>query len=69
MIRFERPEDFRVEELALYPPTGEGGHTFLRIEKRLRTTAEVAGELARAVGVRPAEVGYAGRKDRMSISS
>ena len=69
MIRFERPEDFRVEELPLYAPTGEGGHTFVRIEKRLRTTEEVARDLARAAGVKPGDVGYAGRKDRMSISS
>lgn len=69
MIRFERPEDFRVEEVALYPPRGEGQHTFVRIEKRLRTTGEVARELARAAGVRPGEVGYAGRKDRMSVST
>lgn len=69
MIRFERPEDFRVEELPLYPPGGEGGHTFVRVEKRLRTTEEVARELARAAGVKPGDVGFAGRKDRMSISS
>jgi len=69
LIRFEHPEDFRVEELPLYPPTGEGEHTFVRIEKRMRTTEEVARDLARAAGVKPGDVGYAGRKDRMSISS
>lgn len=69
MIRFEQPEDFRVEELPLYPPIGEGDHTFVRIEKRMRTTEEVARDLARAAGVKPGDVGYAGRKDRMSISS
>jgi len=69
LIRFERPEDFRVEELPLYPPGGEGGHTFVRVEKRLRTTEDVARELARAAGVKPGDVGFAGRKDRMSISS
>ncbi len=68
MIRFERPEDFRVEEVALYEPRGEGGHTFLCIEKRMRTSDGVARDLARAVGVKPSDVGYAGRKDRMSIS-
>ena len=26
------PEDFRVEELALYAPSGEGGHTFVPSE-------------------------------------
>ena len=28
------PEDFVVDELPAYPPSGEGTHTFLRIEKR-----------------------------------
>jgi tRNA pseudouridine13 synthase len=67
--RCEVPEDFQVEELPLYAPVGEGGHTFVRLEKRLRTTEEVARELARAAGVRGAEVGYAGRKDRMAITT
>ena len=69
MIRFERPEDFRVEEVPLYPPRGEGAHTFVRVEKRLRTTDEVARDLARAAGVAPRDVGYAGRKDRVAVAS
>ena len=44
----ETPEDFNVDEAPLYLPSGEGGHTFVRIEKRLRTTEEVARDLARA---------------------
>ncbi|MGE4653219.1 MAG: tRNA pseudouridine(13) synthase TruD [Myxococcota bacterium] len=67
--RCEEPDDFQVEELPLYAPAGEGGHTFVRIEKRLRTTEEVVRDLARAAGVRSAEVGYAGRKDRMAIAT
>jgi tRNA pseudouridine13 synthase len=62
------PEDFRVDELPLYPPAGEGAHTFVRIEKRLRTTEEVARALARLAGARPADVGYAGRKDRVAVA-
>jgi tRNA pseudouridine13 synthase len=69
VIRFERPEDFRVEEIPLYPASGEGGHTFLRIEKTGRTTEDVARDLARAAGVAPREVGYAGRKDRVAIAT
>ena len=45
------PEDFCVDEVPLYSPTGEGEHTFVRIEKRLRTTEEVARALARAAGL------------------
>jgi tRNA pseudouridine13 synthase len=62
------PEDFLVDEEPLYAATGEGAHTFVRIEKRLRNTEEVARALARLAGVRPADVGYAGRKDRVAIA-
>ena len=62
------PEDFVVDEVPLYPPCGEGEHTFVRVEKRLRSTEDVARDLARAAGVAPREVGYAGRKDRAALT-
>jgi tRNA pseudouridine13 synthase len=61
-------EDFVVEEIPLYAPSGAGGHTFVRVEKRDATTEEVARALARAAGVAPRDVGYAGRKDRRAIA-
>jgi len=63
------PEDFRVEEIPLYHPTGTGDHTFVRVEKRLRTTEDVARELARIAGAKPRDVGYAGRKDRVAVAT
>jgi tRNA pseudouridine13 synthase len=70
MVRLRcEPEDFRVDEIPLYAPSGEGGHTFVRIQKRLRTTEELARDLARAAGARPADVGYAGRKDRVAVTT
>lgn len=62
------PDDFVVDEEPLYPATGEGGHTFVRIEKRGRNTEEVVRALARFAGVRPGDVGYAGRKDRVAVA-
>lgn len=62
------PEDFVVDEIPLYPPSGEGEHTFVRVEKRLCNTEQVARALAREAGVRAADVGYAGRKDRVAIT-
>ena len=62
------PEDFEVEEIPLYAPTGEGGHTFVHLEKKLRTTEEVARDFARAAACRPRDVGYAGRKDRRAVA-
>ena len=69
MIRFASPEDFRVDEIPLYPVASHGDHTFVRVEKRLRTTDEVARDLARAAGVSPRDVGYAGRKDRRAVTT
>ena len=64
----ERPEDFAVEELARYAPSGRGDHTFLWIEKRDRSTEAVAREIARRIGVGSREIGYAGRKDRRAVT-
>ena len=63
-----RPEDFVVVEQPLYPTSGSGGHLFLYVEKRGRTTEQVARDLARAAGVPGREVGYAGRKDRHALT-
>jgi tRNA pseudouridine13 synthase len=63
------PEDFRVDEIPLYPPAGHGDHTFVLVSKRLRTTEEVAADLARAAGVAARDVGYAGRKDRRAVAT
>ena len=62
------PEDFEVDEIPAYAPSGEGGHTLVRVEKRDCTTEEVARWLAHAADVAPSEVGYAGRKDRTAIA-
>ena len=63
-----RPEDFVVVEEPLYPPSGEGGHLFVEVEKCARTTEQIARLLARGCGVSPIDVGYAGRKDRHAVT-
>lgn len=63
------PEDFRVEEVPAYLPSGAGEHLFLLVEKRSLTTDEVAGALARAARVPQSEVGYAGQKDRHAVTA
>jgi tRNA pseudouridine13 synthase len=62
------PEDFEVEELPAFAPTGTGNHLWLWVEKRARDTQEVARALARAAGVDVREVGYAGLKDRQAVT-
>ena len=41
----------------------------MRVEKRSRTTEEVARLLARLAGVPHAEIGYAGRKDKVAVAT
>jgi len=59
----ECPEDFRVEEIPLYPPCGSGDHLFLEVEKTGITTFDLLRRLSRALGVGEREMGYAGLKD------
>lgn len=63
------PEDFRVDELPAYLPSGRGAHLYLRVEKRDRTTRDVLRELAGRLGVPEREAGYAGLKDRAAVTT
>ena len=63
------PEDFRVDELPAYLPSGSGPHLFLLVEKRGRTTRDALRALARALGVPERDAGYAGLKDREAVTT
>lgn len=63
------PEDFRVDERPLYPASGEGPHTFLRLQKRGLDTRELIREVARACRVAERDVGCAGLKDRFALTT
>lgn len=62
------PEDFEVEELPLYPASGEGTHLFFTIEKRGLTTLDALRDVARQLGVSPRDIGYAGQKDARAVT-
>ncbi len=64
----ERVEDFVVEELPLYPPIGEGEHTFFEIRKVGLSTFEAIAAVAQALGVSPGRIGHAGLKDAQAIT-
>src|SRR6266568_1538643 len=63
------PEDFRVDEVAAYVPTGAGPHVYLRVEKRGLTTRDAVRTLARALGVPERDAGFAGMKDKQAVTS
>jgi tRNA pseudouridine13 synthase len=62
------PEDFQVEELPAYLPSGQGEHLYLWIEKRDLSTQDAVRQIASALGVDEREVGYAGQKDRRAVT-
>jgi len=59
-----KPEDFYVNEVLGFTPTGEGEHVLLHIEKRSQNTHWVAQLIATLAGVDDRDVGVCGRKDR-----
>lgn len=62
------PEDFKVDEIPLYLPSGRGSHLFVRIEKRDLTTRELVLALT-AQGLPEAQVGVAGLKDKHAVTT
>ena len=64
-----RPEDFMVEEVALYEPSGYGSHLYVDITKRNRTTRDVQLRLADLFGLRPRNIGTAGLKDKNAVTT
>jgi len=63
-----RSSDFQVRELLGYEFSGEGEHDYLLIEKQQTNTAWVARQLAAHAAIAERDVGYAGLKDRHSLS-
>jgi tRNA pseudouridine13 synthase len=66
-LRLE-PQDFLVEEELSFTPAGSGAHVLVKVRKVNANTQWVARELARLARCRPAEVGYAGLKDRRAVA-
>lgn len=62
------PEDFVVTEKLSFDLTGEGENLFLLIEKRGLNTQQVCQHLAKVLGKRLRDIGYAGLKDKQSVS-
>ncbi len=61
-------EDFIVEEVPAYEPSGEGSHVYFRIEKRGLSTMRAVQDIAKALGVGPRHIGLAGMKDARGVT-
>ena len=62
------PEDFIVEEIPLYPASGQGQHVYLEIEKREISTFAAVKAIADALHIPRRNIGYAGLKDAFAVS-
>jgi tRNA pseudouridine13 synthase len=63
------PEDFRVDEVPAYLPSGAGPHLYLKVEKRGRTTRDAVRALSRALAVPERDAGFAGMKDKQAVTT
>lgn len=63
------PEDFVVEEIPAYAPSGRGEHLYVTFTKRGLTTPDAVRALAQALEVDPRGTGFAGMKDRHAVTT
>src|SRR5262245_41234866 len=62
------PEDFEVEEVPAYPPSGQGDFLYLWVEKRDMGAQYFTRQVAHRLGIPVGEVGSAGLKDRRAVT-
>lgn len=62
------PQDFVVEEIPAYQPSGEGEHLFLWIEKTGVSADQLGRHLVEVLGISPRDLGTAGLKDRQAVT-
>jgi tRNA pseudouridine13 synthase len=63
-----RAEDFFVQEVPIYEPSGEGDHVFAEIQKINLTTFDAINRIADALKVSNRAIGYAGLKDARAVT-
>src|SRR5258708_35980312 len=63
------PEDFVVDEIPAFAPSGEGEHLYLEILKTNITTNDAVRRICQALDVDDGGAGYAGMKDKRAVAS
>src|SRR5947207_1510766 len=64
----QSPEDFEVEEIPAYEPSGQGEFLYLWVEKRDMGADYFFRQIARRLDIPLSEVGCAGMKDRHAVT-
>jgi tRNA pseudouridine13 synthase len=62
------PEDFEVEEIPAYAPSGTGEFLYLWVEKRSLSAEQLVSHIARDLKISHQDVGMAGLKDRHAVT-
>ena len=62
------PEDFEVEEIPAYAPSGSGEVLYLWVEKRSLSAEQLVSHIARDLKISHQDVGMAGLKDRHAVT-
>jgi len=65
----EEPEDFCVEEIPAYLPSGSGEHVYVELRKRKLSTPDLVRRVAALAAVDARDIGYAGLKDRHAVTT
>ena len=65
----QREEDFLVDEIPLYEPSGTGEHVYVRLQKHGMSHSELLAIVRKHFKVRESAIGAAGMKDRMAVTS
>src|SRR5450432_2387454 len=64
----QRPDDFFVQEIPIYEPSGEGEHVYCEIQKVGIPTFEAIDRVAEALDISTRDIGYAGLKDARAVT-
>lgn len=64
----QEPDDFIVEEIPAYEPSGVGAHLFLWVEKRNVSTEQLRAALASGLQISGRDIGIAGNKDKRAVT-
>jgi tRNA pseudouridine13 synthase len=64
----QRAEDFFVQEVPLYEPSGSGEHVYCEIQKVGLTTFDAVNRIGEALRVPTNDIGYAGLKDARAVT-
>ena len=62
------PDDFQVDEVLGWTPSGEGEHCFLWIQKRGCNSNDVAAQIAKRLKIRKRLISHCGLKDKNAIT-